>query len=63
MMLRMMVGTEIVAVCCSVLQCVAVCCSVLQCVAVCCSGLNFKQTDVAEDVEDDGRHRGCCSVL
>jgi len=28
---------EVVAVCCSVLQCVAVCCSVLQCVAVCCS--------------------------
>ena len=24
---------EIIAVCCSVLQCVAVCCSVLQCVA------------------------------
>jgi len=30
---------NIVAVCCSVLQCVAVCCSVLQCVPVCCSVL------------------------
>jgi len=31
---------NVVAVCCSVLQCVAVCCSVLQCVAVCSTWLS-----------------------
>ena len=28
-------STNVVVVCCIVLQCVALCCSVLQCVAVC----------------------------
>jgi len=32
---------QCIAVYCSVLQCVAVCCSVLQCVALCCSALQY----------------------
>ena len=40
---------QVVAVCCSVLQCVAVCCSVLQRVAACCSVLQYVAV--------------CCSVL
>jgi len=43
------VWSQVVAVCCSVLQCVAVCCSVLQCVAVRCSVLQCVAV--------------CCSVL
>jgi len=37
----LLLTTQCVTVCSSVLQCVAVCCSVLQCAAVCCSVLQY----------------------
>jgi len=36
--------TDVMTVCCSVLQCVAVCCGVLQCATVCCSVLQWPKS-------------------
>jgi len=48
-------NSELLEVCCSVLQRVAVCCHVLPCVAVCCS-VHITCTHMISCVA------GCCSV-